>query len=212
MDIILLSVRECSSDIAMQLLSSAFSISPDSTDDPALISDTKDSDDEDHGTLPSHLVEDNAMEWYTPPPQTASIPPITVDDPPVKTIPFPSTHCTDGSSFELGMSLSFYDGHGNSEVVIYKGVMPDGLTHTVRRKDGTRLHVHDTHLCLKLQADLFNIPKTPLDYCKEVGQGISKERGRGAGTAARSHSGSAGVDGLAPSPLSSLLPKNISIG
>ena len=73
------------------------------------------------------------------------------------------------------MSLSFYDGRGNSEMVIYKGVMHDGLTHTIRRKDGTWLHVHDTHLRLKLQADLSNIPKTPLDYCKEVGQGISKE-------------------------------------
>ena len=53
--------------------------------------------------------------------------------------------------------------------------MSDGLTHTVRRQDGTRLQVHDAHLCLKLQADLSNIPKTPLDYCKEVGKGISKE-------------------------------------
>ena len=78
----------------------AFSISPDhSTDDPALVSD-----DEDDSTLPSHLVEDDAMEWYAPPPQTASTPPITVDDPPVKTIPSPSTHRTDGSSFELSMS------------------------------------------------------------------------------------------------------------
>ncbi len=150
--------------------SSAFSILPDSTDDPALVSD-----DEDDGTLPSHLVEDDAMEWYAPPPQTASTPPITVDDSPVETIPSPSTHCTDGSSFELNMSLSFYDGRGNSEMVVYEGVMPDGLTHTVRRKDGTRLHIHDAHLRLKLQADLSNIPKTPLDNCKEVGQGISKE-------------------------------------
>ena len=155
--------------------SSAFSILPDTTDDPALVSDTEDSDDEDTGTLPSHLVDNDATEWYTPPPQTASIPPITVVDPPVVTLPSTSTHHTDGSSFELGMSLSFYDGHGNLEVVVYKGVMPDGLTHTVCRKDETRLHVHDAHLHLKLQADLSNIPKTPLDYCKEVGKGISKE-------------------------------------
>ena len=101
-----------------------------------------------------------------------------VDDPPVETIPSPSTHRTDGSSFDLGMSLSFYDGCGNSEMVVYEGVMPDGLTHTVRRKDGTRLHVHDAHLRLKLQADISNIPKTPLDYCKEVRQGISKEEAK----------------------------------
>jgi hypothetical protein len=73
------------------------------------------------------------------------------------------------------MSLSFYDGHGNAEVVVYKGVMPNGLTHTVRQKHGSRLNVHDTHLCLKLQADLLNIPKMPLDYCKEVGTGRSKQ-------------------------------------
>jgi len=166
-------VQQRSNDAVAFTFSSAFSISPDSTDDPALVSDDEDAD-----TLASHLVEDDTMEWYAPPPQTVSTSPITVDDPPVETIPFPSTHRTDGSSFELGMSLSFYDGRGNSEMVIYEGVMPDGLTHTVRRKDGTRLDVHDAHLCLKLQADLSNIPKTSLDYCKEVGQGISKEEAK----------------------------------
>ena len=60
-------------------------------------------------------------------------------------------------------------------MVVYEGAIPYGLTHTVRRKDGTRLHVHNAHLRLKLQANLSNIPKTPLDYCKEVGQSISKE-------------------------------------
>ncbi len=73
------------------------------------------------------------------------------------------------------MSLSYNDGCGNSEVVVYEGVLPDGLTHTVRRQDGTRLQVHDAHLRLTLQADFSNIPKTPLDYCKEAGKGISKE-------------------------------------
>ncbi len=98
-----------------------------------------------------------------------------MNDSPIETLPSVSTHCTDDSSFELGMSLSFYDGRGNSEMVVYEEVMPDGLTHTIRWKDGTRLHVHDAHLRLKLQADLSNILKTPLDYCKEVGKGISKE-------------------------------------
>ena len=73
------------------------------------------------------------------------------------------------------MSLSFYDGTGQAETVVYEGVMPDGLTHTVRRQDGTRLNVHDTHLHLKMQADLTNIPQMPLDYCKEVGKGKMKE-------------------------------------
>jgi hypothetical protein len=73
------------------------------------------------------------------------------------------------------MSLNFHDGSGTIETVVYEGVMPDGLTHTIRHQDGMRLNVHDAHLCLKLQADLSNILRTPLEYCKEVGQGITKE-------------------------------------
>jgi hypothetical protein len=110
--------------------SSAFSISPDSTEDPAVVSDDEDSDNKDTESLPNHVAEDDALEFYKP---------STSDTSPPKTL----THQKDGSSFELGMSLSFYDGRGNSEVVVYEGVMPDGLTHTSRRKDGTRLQVHD---------------------------------------------------------------------
>ncbi len=53
--------------------------------------------------------------------------------------------------------------------------MPDGFTHTVQQQDGTRLNVHNAHLCLKMQANLDNIPRTSLDYCKDVGKGITKE-------------------------------------
>ena len=105
------------------------------------------------------------VDWFKPPPPPTSLPP----PPSLRTIPTPIT------SFELGMSLSFYDGTGQVKTVVYKGVMPDGLTHTVRRKDGTRLNVHDAHLCLKMQADLTSIPRMPLDYCKEIGKGILKE-------------------------------------
>ena len=73
------------------------------------------------------------------------------------------------------MSLSYYDGQGNAETVVYEGVMADSLTHTIRRAYGTRLQVHDAYLRLKLQANLSNIPKTPYNYCKEVGTGISKD-------------------------------------
>ena len=103
--------------------SSAFSISPDTTEDPALVSNTEDSDDEDTGPLPGHLVIDDVTEWYTPPPPTASAPLLTVGDSPAKILPSTPFHCENGSSFELGMSLSFYNGRGNSEMVIYKGVM-----------------------------------------------------------------------------------------
>ena len=73
------------------------------------------------------------------------------------------------------MSLSYYDGEGNAETVVYKGVMSDGLSHTICCADGTRLQVHNAYLRLKLQTDLSNIPKAPYDYCKEVGQGITKD-------------------------------------
>jgi hypothetical protein len=73
------------------------------------------------------------------------------------------------------MSLSFCNSTGPAETAVYEGVMPDGLTHTVRRQDGTRINVKDAHLWLKLQADLSNILQMPLDYCKEVGHGITKE-------------------------------------
>jgi hypothetical protein len=76
------------------------------------------------------------------------------------------------------MSLSYFDGGGNAETVVYKGVMSDGLTHTIRRADGTCLQVHDAYLRLKLQAYLSNFPKTPYDYCKEVGTGISKDEAK----------------------------------
>ena len=155
--------------------SSAFSISPHQADDAALVSDDDDLDDEENiptdekGRALTHFsdgpVED--VEWYTP------LPPPPNLSPPLPSLPPPIL--PPSNSFELGMSLVFADGTGKSETVVYEGVMPDGLTHTVRRQDGTRLNVHDAHLRLKLQADLSNIPRTPLDYCKEVGKGISKE-------------------------------------
>ncbi len=37
------------------------------------------------------------------------------------------------------------------------------------------MNVHDFLLRIKHQADLSNIPSTPLDYCKEVGRGITRE-------------------------------------
>ena len=148
--------------------------SPSHVDSAAIVSDGEDSDEEElASTVPlvrgtqnngDESAEEN-VDWFTPPPPPTALPP----PPSLPTILTPIT------SFELGMSLSFYDGTGQAETVVYEGVTPDGLTHTVRQKDGTRLNVHDAHLRLKMQADLTKIPQTPLDYCKEVGQGISKE-------------------------------------
>jgi hypothetical protein len=64
------------------------------------------------------------------------------------------------------MSLSFYNGTGHAKTVVYKGVMPGGLSHTVRCQDGTCLDIHNAHIWLKLQADLSNIPQTQLGHCK----------------------------------------------
>ena len=59
--------------------------------------------------------------------------------------------------------------------MVYEGASPDGLSHTVRKEDGTRLIVHDSNLRLKLQPDLSNIPSTPLAFRNEVNKGISKK-------------------------------------
>ncbi len=151
-------LRRCYQDGIAFAFSSAFSISPSYVDSVALVSDGEYSDEED--AVP---VEED-VDWFSPPPPPSALPP-----PPLPAIPSPI------NSFESGMSLSFYDGTGQAETVVYEGVMPDGLTHTVWQKDGTRLNMRDAHLRLKMQADLTKISRTPLDYCKEVGQGISKE-------------------------------------
>ena len=49
------------------------------------------------------------------------------------------------------------------------------MHHFIRHKDGSRSTVTGPHLRLHDQADLTNIPKTPLEYCREVGKGITQE-------------------------------------
>ena len=73
------------------------------------------------------------------------------------------------------MSLSYFDGKGKAEIVVYEGAPPYGLYHTVRKEDGTRLIVHDSNLHLKIQPDLSNIPSTPLASRNKVNKGISKK-------------------------------------
>ena len=63
-----------------------------------------------------------------------------------------------------------------SENVVYEGVTSNGLEHIIRHVDGTRSHVDQCHLSLLNQIGFENIPKTPLDYCQEVGIGISQEQ------------------------------------
>ena len=73
------------------------------------------------------------------------------------------------------MNLIYRDGTGNHEPVVYEGASTDGLTYTIRRKDGTKLLVNDRNLSFLNQINVTNLPSTPLDYCKEVGKGISKD-------------------------------------
>jgi hypothetical protein len=159
--------------------SSSFSISPQSQEDAALVLDNDNSEDKDMVSMTcntgyatpqpvSHPL--NKVEWYEPPPPPPeNLPhPLPITTPPISP---PS------NSFKLGMSLVFSDGASCNDTVVYKGVMPDGLTHTVWQQDGTRLNVRNALLHLKPQADLTNIPCRPLNYCKEVGKEISKEGG-----------------------------------
>ena len=56
---------------------------------------------------------------------------------------------------------------------VYKGASANHLTHTIPLQDGTTLDLHDSNLQLVDQPDFGNIPKIPLDYRNEVGNGLS---------------------------------------
>jgi len=77
--------------------------------------------------------------------------------------------------FRLGMSVLYKPGDGASESVVYEGASEDGITHFVRHSDGTRSTTTKAHIRLLDQADLTNIPKTPLEYCREVGKGLTQD-------------------------------------
>jgi hypothetical protein len=74
------------------------------------------------------------------------------------------------------MNIIFKDGTGKSKHVIYKKATPNGLKHVLRRIDGSRSNVDQSHLSFTNQIGFENIPQTPLDYCKEVGIGITQEQ------------------------------------
>ena len=64
------------------------------------------------------------------------------------------------------MNLILKDRKGNTVPVVYKGVTADGLAHTVRTKDGTKLSVQASHLTFLNQMDMGNMPSTPLGHCR----------------------------------------------
>ena len=146
--------------------SSAFSISPDA----------------DTAIPPSDFFSNGdgyENEWYDPTNQPTLTP---TSEPAPKRVRFdptaksPSQDAkTSDNDFELGMQLAYRDGTGKVEAVVYEGATSDGHRHSIRHKDGTISLVYDDELSFINQIGMSNIPSTPLDYCKEVGQGLSKE-------------------------------------
>ena len=61
------------------------------------------------------------------------------------------------------MDLVYCNEKGNNEAVVYEGASTNGLIHTIRLANGTKLAVHDSNLQLLDQPNFSNIPKTPLE-------------------------------------------------
>ena len=73
------------------------------------------------------------------------------------------------------MNLMYCDGAGNSVPVVYEGASANGLLHTSRFANGSKLEVRDSYLELIHQPYNLNMPKTPIDYKNEVDTGLSLE-------------------------------------
>ncbi len=85
-------------------------------------------------------------------------------------------HETPEIEFKLGMNIIFKDGTGRSKNVVYKGATANGLKHVIRHINGSQSNIDQSHLSFANQIGFENIPQTPLDYCKEVGIGITQEQ------------------------------------
>ncbi len=88
--------------------------------------------------------------------------------------PQPIQHETPEIEFKLGMNIIFKDGTGKSKHVVYEGATANGLKHIIRRIDGS--NIDQSHLSFTNQIGFEKNPQTPLDYCKEVGIGITQEQ------------------------------------
>jgi hypothetical protein len=74
------------------------------------------------------------------------------------------------------MNIIFNDGTEKSKHVVYKGATASGLKHVIRCIDGSQSNVDQSHLSFINQMGFENIPQTPLNYCQEVGIGITQEQ------------------------------------
>ncbi len=90
--------------------------------------------------------------------------------------PKPILHETPEIEFKLVMNIMFKDGTGKSKHVVYKGATASRLNHVTRRIDGSQSHIDQSHLSLIHQIGFENIPQTPVNYCHEVGIGITQEQ------------------------------------
>ena len=64
------------------------------------------------------------------------------------------------------------------EAVVYEGEADDGMRHIIRHSNSQKSVVHSHHLSFQNQISMSNIPSTPLDYCREVGQSLTKEEAK----------------------------------
>ena len=69
------------------------------------------------------------------------------------------------------MNLLYCCGNEESETVVYEGASADGLLHTIRLEDNTKISVYDSNLQLLDQPNVSNMPNAPLDYKNKVGTG-----------------------------------------
>eukprot|EP00986_Skeletonema_menzelii_P004558 scaffold1561_cov129-Skeletonema_menzelii.AAC.11 len=86
---------------------------------------------------------------------------------PVATTPLPKVTPSTESPFTLGEEVIYTDGSGNSSAVVYEGGSVNG-NHIIRTEHGDRIVTPAPHLKALNQPDLTNVPRTPLDYCKEI--------------------------------------------
>jgi hypothetical protein len=74
------------------------------------------------------------------------------------------------------MSIILKDGTGKSKHVVYKGATANELKHVIRCNDSSQSNVDQSHLSFTNQIGYENIPQTPLNYCKEVGTALHRNK------------------------------------
>ena len=79
-------------------------------------------------------------------------------------------------NFQLDTDLLYWSVEGKSVPLVYKEESTNGLLKTIRLKDIAKLNVYNSNIQLLDQPDFSNIPKTPLDYRKKAGTGLSLDK------------------------------------